>query len=643
MKNNNILLAYDQVIRWMFMFLFFIGIDTHAAPKSSDVPEFLYSECYRFDDVASILEKYDQGKFTTELSPQKFFPGTSVWIYLPKNYLLKDTSRKFLLTGYQDEVEAYSIEKGNFRQFAIAGKYIGKSEVTEKTGKYYVQLYTDIDDVQGGILIVYRRYQDIAHTELQIPLANKAEVLQWKEARHSAGTWMNVIWCVYAGMLFFSLFFMLVRYFITRELPYLFYGLWVITFSIHYVFFYFLSLSYLEEASRGFTRFTLIVAQSSIVWAIPFLTLTFRSFHYSELDKKIYKEDYSKIVFRLNIFCVVVSILVIIINYFTSAYFLGTIIVQAAVICFLLFLLFYGRKRRMTTKEGYAIFFKGGIIHIFCYVLGAVFVLIDSLLNWKSGVENIMTVASLSGFVVHNFISFMALKMRDQEIFQERNMLYAQSVENELKVIQNSLNPHFIFNSLGLINSMILKNEGTKARATLYDFSHLLRMVIDKSTEQFISLEDEVKMVQLFLGIEKNKSPGLFDFQIEIQEGLDVRNYKVPPLILQPIVENAIKHGMMNRTERSGGKIIVRIGRTEDKILFEVDDNGIGYQKTIGSHPPEYYTRKHIGIEFTQKRIALITNTNYTGGEISIIDKSCATDNTEEQGTIFKFTVPLII
>lgn len=605
-------------------------------------PVFLYGKSYFFDNTDTILKLLESGKFSSELSPGRFFPGTSVWVYLSEEELLKDTSRKFLLFGYQDVVDVYSVDKHTARLQCVAGKYLKKSKVNEQTGRYFVQLYSDATEIRDGYLLAYRKLHDTNHSPFQATLSNKEYVSSWGMNYHQSKHWMLVFALLSAGILISSIVIMLTRYLVTKELSNLYYALWMITFFLHFVFMYFQSVLNNENAFSDSLRFNLIVSHTGILWAIPFLTLSFKYFHVvDEKTKKDFDVHIQPIINHVIKICIAAAIVVIVVNYFTHFYALGSFIMQLMVGYIFIYIIrneyIYRKKMTVPVTQAYTIIIKGGIVHILFFFSGYVIAVFDFMYRWGLGLEVSLTFAALLGFIVHNFIAFIAYNKRDSEIAQERNSLYARSVESELKVIQNSLNPHFIFNSLGLIDSMMLKNDIHIARKALFDFSDLLRVVIDKSSDKLIGLKEELRMVELYLNIEKLRSSNAFDFRIEIQGDMDIRYYRVLPMIVQPIVENAIKHGILKRKASDGGMIILYVGLCDNAITFEIEDNGIGYKQAIEGIAPDYYDRKHIGIEFTKRRIALLTGEVYTGEEIQMIDKS---EMSNESGTIVKFSIP---
>lgn len=172
--------------------------------------------------------------------------------------------------------------------------------------------------------------------------------------------------------------------------------------------------------------------------------------------------------------------------------------------------------------------------------------------------------------------------------------------------MQNSLNPHFIFNSLNLIDYFIYKEKLPEARKALYQFSDLLRTVIDKTSQSKILLSEELKIIKLYLEIERSRKTDLFNYSIQISEEIDVNNIFLPSLIIQPIVENAIKHGILNREEEEG-QIEIIVSKQEEFLRIDIKDNGIGFEKSKELHTSSIKENDHFGLQLTRKRLELFS------------------------------------
>jgi len=155
----------------------------------------------------------------------------------------------------------------------------------------------------------------------------------------------------------------------------------------------------------------------------------------------------------------------------------------------------------------------------------------------------------------------------------------ARLIQNDLQqqVLRSQMNPHFIFNVLGSIQNFMLRNDNREASRYLSQFASLTRATLQNSAAETISLADEIAMLKDYIELEKMRSPDLFEYTIDFEEGLEVDLIQIPPMLVQPFVENAIKHAF--RTLDKKGSLELSITDKTDWIEFVVEDNGDGIQK----------------------------------------------------------------
>ncbi|HZZ76852.1 MAG TPA: histidine kinase, partial [Puia sp.] len=145
-----------------------------------------------------------------------------------------------------------------------------------------------------------------------------------------------------------------------------------------------------------------------------------------------------------------------------------------------------------------------------------------------------------------------------------------KATELEMQALRAQMNPHFIFNSLNSINRFILQNNKAEASEYLIKFSKLVRMILQNSQASLISLESELESLRLYLEMEVLRFNYHFDYRISVPEYLDIEMLKVPPLIIQPFVENAIWHGLMHKEEK--GQLDIEVWQEEDWVFLKVTD-----------------------------------------------------------------------
>lgn len=202
----------------------------------------------------------------------------------------------------------------------------------------------------------------------------------------------------------------------------------------------------------------------------------------------------------------------------------------------------------------------------------------------------------------------------------EQKILLLQNVQAELemKALRAQMNPHFIFNSLNSINRFILKKDSDQAAEYLLKFSKLMRIILQNSQVTLISLESELESLELYLSLEQLRFDHQFSYEIIISPGLDVSFLKVPPLIVQPYVENAIWHGLMHKE----GKGELRIEVLQDDVFFyiKVIDNGIGRKKAQELRKKPGTDHKPMGLNITANRIAIMNNLKSNRSSVEIRD-----------------------
>jgi sensor histidine kinase YesM len=177
-------------------------------------------------------------------------------------------------------------------------------------------------------------------------------------------------------------------------------------------------------------------------------------------------------------------------------------------------------------------------------------------------------------------------------------------MEMEMQALRAQMNPHFIFNCLNSINRFIMKNESQAASDYLTQFSRLMRMVLNNSKKSWILLEDEIEMLKLYLDMEKLRFKNAFDYDIYCGEGVDPSSLCIPPLLMQPFVENAVWHGLMHKKEN--GLVSISFSLEKDILHCTVIDNGVGRSEAARAGNQSAQLHKSMGIEITRERLALI-------------------------------------
>ncbi|WP_235989262.1 tetratricopeptide repeat protein [Psychroserpens algicola] len=187
---------------------------------------------------------------------------------------------------------------------------------------------------------------------------------------------------------------------------------------------------------------------------------------------------------------------------------------------------------------------------------------------------------------------------RHRQLQQEKQIL---TLEQDM--LRSQMNPHFIFNSLNSIKLYIINNEKENAVYYLNKFSKLIRKILVASSEKEISLEDELDTMQLYMNIENIRFSNEINFEIKIDENINTASIKVPSLILQPFLENALWHGLSSKKDDK--HIVLHVYRkADDFVTITITDNGIGRKEAHKINEDKLLKRKSVGIAITKARLA---------------------------------------
>ncbi len=205
---------------------------------------------------------------------------------------------------------------------------------------------------------------------------------------------------------------------------------------------------------------------------------------------------------------------------------------------------------------------------------------------------------------------------REEQLKTEFNK---QLAEVEMKALRAQMNPHFLFNSLNAIKFYVLKRSKEKAVHYLNDFSKLIRLVLHNSSQQTISLAQELEALNLYINIERMRFDEGFDYYFNIDKVIDPETIMVPPLIFQPYAENAIWHGLMHKTS-GRGRLTLTIKKTGESILCTIEDNGIGRKKAKEAKSKTAQKNKSMGMTITKHRMDISKYLNNMIFDVSIHD-----------------------
>lgn len=190
---------------------------------------------------------------------------------------------------------------------------------------------------------------------------------------------------------------------------------------------------------------------------------------------------------------------------------------------------------------------------------------------------------------------------------QYKSVLQQKYANNQLalKSLRTQMNPHFIFNALNSVNSFIASNDERAANKYLSEFSQLMRSVLENSEEDFIPLEKEIELLELYVKLEHFRFKDKFEYTIQVSEEINVNEFVIPPMLLQPYVENAVWHGLRYKEEKGVLEILFEQMDSE-RVKITIMDNGIGRSKSKAFKTENQKKQKSKGMGNIQKRISIL-------------------------------------
>lgn len=212
-----------------------------------------------------------------------------------------------------------------------------------------------------------------------------------------------------------------------------------------------------------------------------------------------------------------------------------------------------------------------------------------------------------------------------------------QLLEIQQKALRLQMNPHFIFNSLNSIQSFILTRDVDMAINYLSRFSQLMRLILANSRESVIALADEIKAITLYLEIEKLRFDNRFDYHINTDPEIDEDFTGIPPMILQPYVENAIIHGLMHKTTH--GSIYIAFAKKGNSLLCTITDDGIGRERAIEIKEASGLSAKSRGMTITSERLEFLSQNADEKFTVLIVDLKDTSG--AATGTRVELTIPI--
>jgi ligand-binding sensor domain-containing protein len=190
--------------------------------------------------------------------------------------------------------------------------------------------------------------------------------------------------------------------------------------------------------------------------------------------------------------------------------------------------------------------------------------------------------------------------------------------EMEMTALRAQMNPHFIFNCLNSINRYIVKSDQDTASLYLTKFSKLIRLILDNSKSKYVPLDKELHAIKLYIEMEALRFDNKFVYEIRVDPEINQSSVEIPPMLLQPYVENAIWHGLLHK--ESEGRILIDIRQKGNFLICDIEDDGVGRQKAMEFKSKSATKDKSLGMKITSDRLAILNSENFENSSVTIHD-----------------------
>ena len=205
----------------------------------------------------------------------------------------------------------------------------------------------------------------------------------------------------------------------------------------------------------------------------------------------------------------------------------------------------------------------------------------------------------------------------------------------EQQALQSMMNPHFIFNAVNSVQQYIIRNDKKEANKYLTQFARLIRLNLETSKNKYITLEEEIERLSLYLQFEKVRFGDKLEYSITVTPELEADKIYIPSMIIQPFVENAIWHGLIPKPEN--GHVNINIEKQDSNLIIKVVDNGVGYNN--GEQEKTDSIKTSMGTEITKRRLELLEK--QTGKAHFFITEATDPYNESDKGVTIVITIPL--
>ncbi|TAF32289.1 MAG: hypothetical protein EAZ57_09315 [Cytophagales bacterium] len=251
---------------------------------------------------------------------------------------------------------------------------------------------------------------------------------------------------------------------------------------------------------------------------------------------------------------------------------------------------------------------------------------------WKTWWFMLLMALALVSVTTLVFLKILMAVRRRNDIEQELR-------KSQLASLQTQMNPHFIFNALNSIQEFILQNEKRLANTYLSKFANLMRLILNMSTQEYALLDEELKVLRLYLELEAIRFED-FDYELHVSDNVATDYVKIPSMLIQPYIENAMKHGLLHLTTRSKKlQVLFDVNPSQTILQVEIIDNGVGRQQSAFYKQQQPHAYKSFATSATQRRLELLNIGREQSIGVQILDLLDAEN--KACGTHVKLQIPI--
>ncbi|MCB0488199.1 MAG: histidine kinase [Cyclobacteriaceae bacterium] len=239
------------------------------------------------------------------------------------------------------------------------------------------------------------------------------------------------------------------------------------------------------------------------------------------------------------------------------------------------------------------------------------------LADQRSQVQQVLLFAMIPVVAAFSFVVFVIYRSRREAYFKQKEAeMKLNILEVQMKALRAQINPHFIFNCLNSIHHYIHQKDAKQAGDYLVRFSQLIRHVLEHSTNRTICLRDDLEALRSYIELEQLRMDHAFDYAIHVDQSVNPDDVEVPPMIIQPFVENSIWHGLNRRG--AGGKLTIHITKNGEQLECRVEDNGGGEEQKDDLDISKTIKKTSLGMALIRERLEVVNSLYHARADFTI-------------------------